>query len=579
VHVMKTVLLLFTIFRRISSKVYRYTSPIVQEKDATWRKKCYLCQFIDPTTYGVLPEYAFGPPADTEPIKLLPPLSLGPPNSVEQEAPESVTPCHESKSDDSVCPTDGNPGGTGQFDDVADAAEVQDTFPVTPYTILAPLTIGIEEGGRFTDRSVSVAEVREQLRSASTDQFRAIFSQMQFPKRTSSSSDGVVYTEEANLTLSAVGDRGDTGFEKLLDAPTFEPGEQTPAVQASTSDFISKYNKKSDDLADVPTHNEGLSRSSSSAAVANTPSPRLSKFRTSTAAANTRTVSVPSSSGPLASLMKDSVPFATAHDSKNSDTETDAFSDSDHSPAPPPSHAVVVPLEAVIAGLNPDSMSPGPSGNPYSILTPDEVNSSEVSPLTSPKSDIGSVSSNFGDSASGRSSRIRPRAAENLFLSQYAPESGRASLITGGFSVEDIRSHQQSYSEDFRDSVQVTKPPTALPKVSSTSDISGDDAYSPVPGPFSSMTFRRHGVHRSTCDGDTSICSLCKEIGLSGRLLSNVGQSYLNASSYSPPGSGTVNYGRAYARSTKLMGFVSASVTPRVRPKYFLICSITFQLA
>jgi len=49
------------VYRRINSVVLRYPVVKLQERDAAWRSKCSLCRFINPVTYGVPVEYAFGP--------------------------------------------------------------------------------------------------------------------------------------------------------------------------------------------------------------------------------------------------------------------------------------------------------------------------------------------------------------------------------------------------------------------------------------------------------------------------------------------------------------------------------------
>ena len=47
------------VFRRVNPRIFKYPSQSLQERDVKWRKKCIICRYVDPTIYGVPPEYAF----------------------------------------------------------------------------------------------------------------------------------------------------------------------------------------------------------------------------------------------------------------------------------------------------------------------------------------------------------------------------------------------------------------------------------------------------------------------------------------------------------------------------------------
>jgi hypothetical protein len=48
------------VFRRVNPRIFKYPSQSLQERDIKWRRKCNICRYVDPTTYGVPLEYAYG---------------------------------------------------------------------------------------------------------------------------------------------------------------------------------------------------------------------------------------------------------------------------------------------------------------------------------------------------------------------------------------------------------------------------------------------------------------------------------------------------------------------------------------
>lgn len=68
------------VFRRVNLRIFKYPSQSLQERDIKWRKKCTICRYIDPTIYGVPPEYAFANKEKTdninEPVIEIDPMSL-----------------------------------------------------------------------------------------------------------------------------------------------------------------------------------------------------------------------------------------------------------------------------------------------------------------------------------------------------------------------------------------------------------------------------------------------------------------------------------------------------------------------
>jgi hypothetical protein len=564
------------VYRRISSKVYRYSTPTVQEKDSTWRKKCYLCQFIDPTSYGVLMEYAFGPQpgSDTNkgtssdasvmspaaavsdvssppsPISKLKPADL----SDDFRLPDAANAANADGTDEKSTTSQNEESPEGADDEQGEARDVLAPL-YTPYsTALSASHDDVSRSSIQEARSVSVAEAREQLRSASTDQFRAIFSQMAFPpKRDSSSSKDDSKDHEVSISATAV---DQSGFEKLLEGPTFEPGEQRNS-QATASDFISKYNKKGDEVGDIMSVSGATDlsgRSSSSATSASTSSsvaaeaalnssPKLSKFRASSSGAPPSVAT-----GSLAAMMKDSVPFSNSGKGVNKNNSSSSVQTDNEDSEEEILSARVTEASAALPSLE----------------TLDYV---DFSPLGSPTGDVSPQEDRFNNKRSTKE--------ESLFRSQYA-ESDRGSLsavggVSGEFRESLAMPHALRHSSSSSHQTRLASSPS---KASSNSDIDGASVADSVSasagggGHFSNLRFHKHGTqHRNFCDGDSSICSICKEISLVGRLL-NV-NAYtagvqISSSSSSSSQSERANFGKPYARSTKVMGFVGSCVTPRV---------------
>lgn len=48
------------IFKRISKRIFRYPKISLHNQDVNWRRKCKLCKYIDPVTYGVPSDYLSG---------------------------------------------------------------------------------------------------------------------------------------------------------------------------------------------------------------------------------------------------------------------------------------------------------------------------------------------------------------------------------------------------------------------------------------------------------------------------------------------------------------------------------------
>ena len=48
------------IFKRISKRIFRYPRISLHNQDVNWRRKCKLCKYIDPVTYGVPSDYLSG---------------------------------------------------------------------------------------------------------------------------------------------------------------------------------------------------------------------------------------------------------------------------------------------------------------------------------------------------------------------------------------------------------------------------------------------------------------------------------------------------------------------------------------
>ena len=378
--------------------MYRYPTPNIQEKDITWRSKCSLCQLIDPTTYGVLPEYAFGgkakvkanstnstsittvssPPSaesvasesveHSEPNGLqetereggsvtITPTSTS--TSVAPEiTPEIVTVTLSSSSSVDVSESQANSSTNPESVPiesvtVAVTTSIPDNSNTKPpvsipgsfsssyssYHLVPPFATGTsnEEKSSSDYRSVSVAEAREQLRSASTDQFKTIFSHIAFPaKRTASTTileDDDESLGESRVRGIGVGDY-DARFAQLLDGPSFDaPESPMNAIPSShiALDFISKYNKRGDMtdesaplsdstmISSIHVHTNNATSSSSSGS-AERSSSRSKSSSSSSSAAPTSTITTteqPShTSGTVAHLMKDSIPFSESNKKK-----------------------------------------------------------------------------------------------------------------------------------------------------------------------------------------------------------------------------------------------------------------------
>jgi uncharacterized membrane protein YgcG len=83
------------VYRRINSCVLRYPTAAMQERDVAWRSKCSLCRFVNPVTFGVPNEYAFG--------------SNAPPPEPPSEASEAAVETEQPDTESSV--SDGAGGG------------------------------------------------------------------------------------------------------------------------------------------------------------------------------------------------------------------------------------------------------------------------------------------------------------------------------------------------------------------------------------------------------------------------------------------------------------------------------------
>lgn len=125
------------VYRRINSCVLRYPAQAMQEKDVAWRKKvrgqfsndshilaspspcplhphpqCAACRLINPISYGVPQEYAFGPGGGSGESC----VSLGSPRSASSSGKEGLSRCSSSSSKEGIC-ADQDETAAGQDDD------------------------------------------------------------------------------------------------------------------------------------------------------------------------------------------------------------------------------------------------------------------------------------------------------------------------------------------------------------------------------------------------------------------------------------------------------------------------------